>query len=63
MIKKLVLNEDECIGCESCVIVCDTVFEFDESKEKAVIKKKYDLKDPCIQEGIDVCPVDCIYWE
>lgn len=55
----IVIDEDECIGCESCVELCPEVFEFDEDSVKAkVIKPKAD--DDCVDEAIETCPVECI---
>jgi ferredoxin len=59
----VILDKDECIGCESCVEVCPDVFEFDESSELANLKDvDADAFHDCIEEAIEVCPVDCIYW-
>lgn len=33
----VIIETDECIGCESCVELCPDVFEFDEESEKAVV--------------------------
>jgi ferredoxin len=63
MSKKVIIDTDECIGCESCVELCPEVFEFDEETEKAkVIKAKVGSED-CIEEAIETCPVECIFWE
>ena len=37
MSKKVIIDTDECIGCESCVELCPEVFEFDEETEKAKV--------------------------
>jgi len=63
MAKKVVIDMEECIGCESCVELCPDVFKFNEDEEKAeVILPKGGPKD-CIEESIETCPVECIYWE
>ena len=61
--KRVSIEEDECIGCESCVELCPEVFEFDEESGKArVIKPEGGLED-LIEEAIETCPVEYIYWE
>ncbi len=35
--KKVVIDADECIGCESCVELCAEVFAFNEAEEKAEV--------------------------
>lgn len=61
MAKKVMIDESECIGCESCVEICPDVFEFDEASGKAVVVNPEGVDD-CIQEAIDTCPVECIEW-
>jgi ferredoxin len=62
MSKKVVIDDSECIGCESCVEICPDVFAFDEENGKAVVIKPEGLDD-CIQDAMDTCPVECIEWE
>ncbi len=62
MSKRIVIDEQECDGCETCVELCPEVFEFDEDAEVAkVIDPEADAA--CIEEAIDSCPAECIYWE
>lgn len=62
MAKRVVIDESECDGCETCVELCPDVFEFDEDNEVAkVINPEAD--DECIEEAIESCPAECIYWE
>ena len=35
MAKVVYIDQDECIGCESCVGICPEVFAMDESSNKA----------------------------
>ena len=62
-VKKVIINQEECVGCESCVELCPDVFEFNEDEEKASVKDDYEGDEECIQEAIDSCPSECIEWE
>lgn len=62
MAKRVTIDEDECVGCESCVELCPEVFEFDEASGKAKVIKP-DAADDCIEEAMESCPVECIKWE
>ena len=50
------IDKEKCISCQACVLECPEGFEMgDDGKAK--------VKDPnakCIQQGIDICPVDAI---
>ena len=61
--KKVVIDTDECVGCESCVELCPEVFEFDDDTEKAKVILPEGGPEDCIEDAIDSCPVDCIFWE
>jgi ferredoxin len=63
MSKKVVLDQEECIGCESCVEICPEVFAFDADTEKAYVIKAEGGPEDDIQEAMDSCPVECISWE
>ena len=62
MAKRLVIDAQECEGCETCVELCPEVFEFDEDAEVAKVINP-ESEDECVEEAIDSCPVECIYWE
>ena len=62
MSKVIRIDEDECIGCESCVELCPAAFQMDSSGDKAVVVNE-DCTDDCVEEAIDTCPVDCISLE
>jgi ferredoxin len=63
MSKKVFIETEECIGCESCVELCPDVFGFDQDNEKAFVIKAEGGAEDCIDEAIETCPVECIHRE
>jgi ferredoxin len=63
MSKAVYIDEEECIGCGSCVEICPEVFQMQEGDEKAQVIKSEGGPEDLIQEAIDTCPVSCIHWE
>ncbi|WP_446008465.1 ferredoxin [Candidatus Electrothrix sp.] len=63
MSEKVVLDQDECIGCESCVEVCPSVFSFDNAEGKAYVNEGVDAGEDCVEEAIASCPAECITTE
>jgi len=55
------VDQDECIGCESCVQICPAVFEINDEGKAAVLPSS-DGSEECIEEAMDTCPVECIHW-
>ncbi len=61
--RKVVIDEECCIGCGSCAELCSDVFEMDEEAEKARVILPEGGNEECIEEAISTCPADCISWE
>lgn len=61
MSKKLVIDQDSCIGCELCVNICPKVYEMREGKSH-VVDQNGDTPEN-IQQSIESCPVQSIRWE
>lgn len=60
---EIIIDEDECIGCEACVELCPSLFSFDEDAEKAHVIEGADVDDDCVDEAIASCPSECISRE
>ena len=58
--KEVKIDQDECIGCETCVELCPDVFAFDTSDNKAYVTTPQGGDQKCIEESISSCPVNCI---
>lgn len=61
--KKVEIDKEECLGCESCVELCPEVFEMVEDEEKAVVILPEGGDEACIEEAIETCPAECIFWD
>ena len=57
------IDQDECIGCETCVELCPDIFAFDEDKGKAHVIKEEGGDNACIDEAMGSCPAECITRE
>ncbi len=60
---KIVIDTDECIGCEACVETCPEVFAFNDDGEKAYVIEGADAGADCVDEAIASCPSECISRE
>lgn len=71
---KIIQNNDECIGCGSCAMLCPKFWEMDYEKGKAFLKGaqknkatgEYELeikKIDCNKDASDACPVGIIRIE
>ena len=63
MSRKVVIDQDECIGCGSCQEICPEVFELDEEIEKSYVIKPEGGPEDLIGQAMGECPMSCIYWE
>ena len=63
MAKTVVIDQDECLGCEACVEACPSVFGFDDDSGKAYVIEGAEAGDECVDEAIASCPAECIAWE
>ena len=73
MAQKVVIDQEECLGCEACVEICPAVFDFDGDAGKAVVKDEANADESCVDEAnadescvdeaIGSCPAACISKE
>lgn len=63
MAKKVIIDQDECIGCGACEEMCPEVFRLDSGMGKAEVIQEEGGPEDLIQEAMDNCPVECIHWE
>ncbi len=63
MAKKVEIDEEECVGCETCVELCPDIFGFNEDDEKAYVKLAEGGDEDCIDEAMGSCPAECISYE
>ncbi len=63
MASEVVIDQEECIGCEACVELCPAVFAFDSDAEKAKVIEGADVDVACVDEAIASCPAECISRE
>lgn len=61
MSAKVRIDEEECIGCESCVELCPDVFRFNEDTDKAEVIDENMGEEGCVEEAIASCPAECIH--
>jgi ferredoxin len=61
--KKIVVDDELCIGCGTCISIAPAYFEFSE-EGKSKVKKQHDpADDGLIQEAIGDCPANAISLE
>jgi len=58
--KKIQINQDSCIGCNTCAALCPEYFELDSSTFKAKVKKQPEVITPEIENVVSSCPVGAI---
>ncbi|MEJ5349392.1 MAG: ferredoxin [Desulfosoma sp.] len=63
MEKRIVLDEECCLGCGTCVELCPKVFAMHTEEEKAYVLSEVAGDEECIEEAMASCPAECISWE
>lgn len=57
---KVVLDQNLCIGCNTCPLIDPNTFEMDQSTYKAKVKKQPEIITETIKAAISSCPVRAI---
>ena len=60
---RVIIDEDECIGCGSCEDICPEVFKTDHAVEKSIVIKPEGGPRDLIEEAMGECPMSCIFWD
>jgi ferredoxin len=60
MAQKILLNQDLCIGCNTCPLIDPDTFEMDTTLYKAKVKKQPDNITENVQSALSSCPVGAI---
>ncbi|ABM29688.1 ferredoxin [Nitratidesulfovibrio vulgaris] len=60
--KRLYIDQQECMACESCVELCPEAFRMSSEGEYAEVIDPYS-KAECVEDAISTCPVECISWQ
>jgi ferredoxin len=58
---RVVVREEDCIGCGTCVEVARDVFAMPPGGKARVLTQ--DAPRESIQKAVDACPLACIVWE
>ncbi len=60
--KGVYVDEITCIGCKHCSHVAPNTFFIEASYGRSRVFNQDGDTEAIVQEAIDTCPVDCIYW-
>ncbi len=60
---KVYVDQETCIGCGACVVVCPENFVMETDKAKAVNENISEDKLSCNRDAKESCPVDAIKIE
>ena len=63
MSRRVVVDQDTCIGCGTCESICPEVFQLNEETGTSVVIMPEGGPEDLIEDAIDSCPVEAIDWE
>ena len=56
----LKINQNKCLGCGMCAIICPNVFEIKNGKSQIKKKADFEKNKKCLDEASKNCPVEAI---
>jgi ferredoxin len=63
MHKVPVIDIGRCTKCESCLEICPAIFIRNNETGLIEVAELPEYPEDGVQEGISMCPTDCITWE
>ncbi len=63
MPRKVVVDQEICVGCGTCASLCPEIFELDEALGKSRVIMPEGGDPACIEDAINSCPVSAISWQ
>jgi ferredoxin len=57
---KVIVDEDKCIGCNTCPLIDPDTFELDTTSYKAKVKKQPETITDKVKNATESCPVGAI---
>lgn len=60
--KKIVINQNTCIGCGTCASLAPGSFKIGDNGKAMSVEPSVDSQE-AIQNAIDSCPVTAISWQ
>jgi ferredoxin len=54
------INEEDCMGCGTCVQICPEVFGMNELEDKAVVTGESGARAALVDEAAEACPGEAI---
>jgi ferredoxin len=60
---KIILDQNKCIGCNTCPLMDPEIFEMDTTTYKAKVKKQPEIITDVTKSTVEACPVGAITIE
>ena len=60
---KIIIDQNKCIGCNTCPLMDPETFEMDTSTYKAKVKKQPEVITDAVKSAVEACPVGAITIE